>query len=136
MSEQAHELDDEVEYHAWRIGRPTRSAEVRGGDGTTSIEEGTLTAELVHREDLHTTREKNGWTSFYVGPDGGVGFGIGDGNGGSVAVPYDLVGIIELPEPMTETEADEWLTDDRLLEFCDDEIESDVRADDLLEEIR
>jgi hypothetical protein len=137
MSDSDYELDDDVEYHAYRIGRPTRTVEVDApGDDTHTIEEGTLTAELVHREDLWCTREEDGWVAHYVSPAGGVGFGIGDDNPGGVAVPYDLVGVIELPEPMTEQEADAWLTDDRLLEFVDERIESDTTAADLLEELR
>jgi hypothetical protein len=137
MSDHEYELDDEFEYHAWRVGRATRDAEIQAPDGgTDEIKEGTLTAELVHRDDLRMTRAEDGWMSHYVAPDGGVGFGIGEGNSGGVAVPYDLVGVIELPEPMTEKEADEWLDDERLMEFADETIESDVTAADLLGDLR
>lgn len=137
MSESTdYELDDEFEYHAYRVGRPTRTAEVAAGDGTDTIEEGTLTAELVHKEDLHETRESDGWIAHYVGPEGGVGFGIEEGNPGGVAVPYDLVDIIELPEPMTEKEAQEWLDDADLLQYREESIESDTTAEELLEVIR
>jgi len=124
-----YELDDEFEYHAYRVGRPTRTAEVKAGDGTRTIEEGTLTAKLVHKDDLAITRKEGNWLAYYVAPDGGVGF---DG----VAVPYDLVGVIEFPEPMTEKEADAWLDDAQLLEYADDTIVSDVTAEDMLEELR
>jgi hypothetical protein len=95
-------------YHAVRVGCPTRTVEVQAaGDGTNTIEEGTLTAELTVTEDLETTVEDDGWIAHYVAPDGGVGF-----NG--ISVPYDLVEIIPLPEPMPEEEAwdyvdEEWL---------------------------
>lgn len=136
MSDADYELGDEFVYHAFQIGRPTRTAEVAAGDGTTTIEEGTLTAELVHKEDLHETRESDGWIAYYVSPDGGVGFGIEEGNPGGVAVPYDLVDIIEFPEPMTEKEAAEWLDDADLLQYRDESIESDTTADDLLGAVR
>jgi hypothetical protein len=137
MSTENYELDDEFEYHAYRVGRPTRTVEIDSpGDGTHSIEEGTLTAELVHKEELWTTRQDDGWTAHYVGSDGGIGFGLDDGNSGGVVVPYDLVGIIEFPEPMTEKEADEWLDDDQLLEYTDTHIDSGLTAEDMLEEIR
>lgn len=136
MSKHNYELDDEFEYHAYRIGRPTRSAEVKAGDGTDTIEEGTLTAELVHKDDLWETRESDGWIVHYVAPDGGIGFGIGKENSGGVPVPYDLVAILQLPEPMTEKDADEWLTDERFLQFTDTIIESDTTAEDILEAIR
>jgi hypothetical protein len=129
-----YELDDEWEYYGYRVGRPTRSAEVDALDGTHTIEEGTLTAELVHEDDLRITWKEGGWVSHYVSPDGGVGFGIGEGNSGGVAVPYDLVGVINFPEPMTEKEADEWLDDEQLLRFTETTIESDITAADLLEE--
>jgi hypothetical protein len=135
-SSDEYELDDEFEYHAYRVGRPTRTAEVQAPNGTNTIEEGTLTGELVHKNDLWETREEAGWIAYYVDPDGGVGFGIGDGNSGGVAVPYDLVGIVEFPEPMTETEADEWLIDEHILQFADESIESDITAEDMLEELR
>jgi hypothetical protein len=132
-----YELDDEFEYHAYRVGRPTRTVEIDApGGGAHTIEEGTLTAELVHREDLWETRESGGWTAHYAGPDGGIGFGIGEENSGGVVVPYDLVGVIEFPEPMTEKEADEWLDDEKLLKFRDESLESDLTADQFLEEIR
>lgn len=95
-------------YHAVRVGCPTRTVEVQAaGDGTNTIEKGTLTAELTVTEDLETTIEDDGWIAHYVAPDGGVGF-----NG--ISVPYDLVEIIPLPEPIPEEEAwdyvdDEWL---------------------------
>jgi hypothetical protein len=136
MSNTDCELDDEFEYHAYQVGRPTRTAEVKAGDGTQTIEEGTLTAELVHKDDLRITRKEDGWMAYYVAPDGGVGFGIGEGNSGGVAVPYELVGVIEFPEPMTEKEADEWLDDEQLLAYADDTIVSDVTVEDLLEELR
>lgn len=133
-----YELDDEFEYHAYRVGRPTRTAEVNSPDGTSTIEEGTLTLDLVHREDLRITRQEGGWMAHYVSPEGGVGLGIGEDNPGGVAVPYDLVGVIEFPEPMTEKEADAWLSDhpDEWQQFTDERLESDVTAEDLLEEIR
>lgn len=136
VTDSDYELDDEWEYHAYHIGRPTRSAEVDAPDGAHTIEEGTLTAELVHEDDLRITREEGGWVSHYVAPDGGVGFGIGEGNSGGVAVPYDLVGVIVFPEPMTEKEAEKWLDDEQLLEFTEATIESDITAADLLEEVR
>lgn len=130
-----YELDDEYEHHAYRVGRPTRTVEVDAPDGTTTIEEGALTFDLCHKHDLHDTREQDGWVCYYVAPDGGVGFGLGENSGG-VTLTYDLVGIIELPEPMTEKEADEWLTEERMLEYSSGLIESDVTAEDILDEIR
>lgn len=131
-------LDDEFEYHAYRLGRPTRTKEVQSADGTTTIEEGTLTFELVHRSELWETRESDGWIAHYVAPDGGMGFGIGEGNSGGVVVSYDLAGIIEFPEPMTEKEADGWLEEnrDQWEPLLDEQIESDITAEDILEEIR
>lgn len=108
-AESDYEPDDEFKYHGYRVGRPTRTVEVSAADGTSAIEEGTLTFELVHREDIWETREDDGWTVHYVSPDGGVGFGLDDGNSGGVVVPYDLEGIILFDEPMTEAEADGWL---------------------------
>jgi hypothetical protein len=137
-SESDYELDDEFEYHGYRVGRPTRTAEVSAPGGTSTVEEGKLTFELVHKEDMHTTRENDGWTAHYVSPEGGVGFGLDDSNPGGVHVPYGLEGILVFPEPMTEKEADGWLeaNPERWKEFVDDSLECDKTARDLLEDLR
>ena len=123
-------------FEAVRVGRPTRTAEVQAPDGTSTVEEGVLTFEIVGRDEARRAREEGGWLAHYVAPDGGVGF---DG----VTVPYDLVGIVDLPRPMTREEADAWLTDDKVLDIEDeltedhvDVIVSDTTAADILEEIR
>lgn len=140
----SEELDTETpHYEAVRVGRPTRTAEVDAPDGTTTVEEGVLTFEVVGRDEARIAREEEGWVAHYVAPDGGVGFGLGEGNSGGVAVPYDLVGIVSLPRPMTFEEADSWLTDNKVLDIEDeltedhvDVIESDTTAADILGEIR
>lgn len=134
MSE--YQLDDELEYHGYRVGRPTRTVEVAGADGAATIEEGTLTGELACEDEIRSAREEGGWVVHYVAPDGGVGFGIGEGNSGGVALHYDLEGIVEFPEPMAEGEADDWLIDEHLLQFKDESVESDTTAEDILEAIR
>jgi hypothetical protein len=123
-------VDDEFKYHGYLVGRPTRSAEVSAPDGTSTIEEGTLTFELAHKEDIRDARVDNGWTVHYVAPDGGVGFGLDEGNSGGVTVPYDLVEIIPFPQPMTQDEADEWWDEDRMLEWAEEQEEVDLDGDD------
>lgn len=143
-------MTDEYHYSAFRVGRPTRTVEVQAPDGSTTIEEGTLTAELVDDDALRLALEDGGWTAHYIGPDGGIGFVIDDDNPGGVAVRYELIGVIELPEPMPEDAAEAWIDDNehRLREFegCDpleeridddDElIQSDTIAADVLEDVR
>lgn len=104
-------LDDEYEYTGWRIGRPTRTAEVDAPDGTHTIEEGVLTCELVTKDQLREAKPDGEWTAHYVSPDGGIGFRLDDDNSGGVAVPHELEAVIIFPTPMTEREADEWLPD-------------------------
>jgi len=129
-------MTDEFEYHAYVVGRPTRTAEVKAPHGTSTVEAGTLTFEMRHKHDLHEVRAQDGWVAHYVAPDGGVGFGLGEGNSGGVAVPYDLVDVIELPRPMTRKEAADWLDDERAKQYRDETIESDVTASDLMEAFR
>jgi len=106
-------LDDEFEYAGWRIGRPTRTAEVDALDGTDTIEEGVLTCELVTKDQLREAKLDGEWMAHFVAPDGGMGLGLDDGGSGgvAVAVPYDLEATITFPTPMTQKEADEWLPD-------------------------
>jgi len=54
-------LDDEFEYAGWRIGRPTRTAEVDALDGTDTIEEGVLTCELVTKDQLREAKLDGEW---------------------------------------------------------------------------
>lgn len=112
-------LDDEHEYAGWRLGRPLRTAEVDAPNGTHTIEEGVLTCELVTKDQLREAKRDGGWTAHFIAPDGGIGFGLEDGNSGGVAVPYDLEATITFPTPMTELEADEWLPDDWFQEYPD-----------------
>jgi len=107
-----HDLDDEFEYAGWRIGYPLCSAEVDAPDGTHTIEEGVLTCELVTKDQLREAKLDGGWTSHFVAPDGGIGFGVDDENSGGVAIPYTLEAAITFPTSMTEQEADEWLPDE------------------------
>jgi len=95
-------LDDEFEYAGWRIGRPTRTAEVDALDGTDTIEEGVLTCELVTKDQLREAKLDGEWMAHFVAPDGGMGLGLDDGNSGGVAVPYDLEATITFPTPMTQ----------------------------------
>ncbi|WP_066418960.1 hypothetical protein [Halorubrum aethiopicum] len=111
MRNDDHNVDDEYEYAGWRIGRPTRTVEVDADDGSHTIEEGILVCELVTKDELREAKLDGGWIAHYVAPDGGIGFGLDDGNSGGVTVPYDLEAIIVFPTPMTEREADEWLPD-------------------------
>lgn len=136
MTDEDYELDDEFEYHAYTVGRAKNTVEVKAPDGSLTIEKGTIHFELTHEENLRDRRMDGGWTGHYVAPEGGVGFGIGEGNSGGAVVRYDLIDVIELPEPMTEKEADEWVTDEKLLSYRDETIESDLTAEDLLEAIR
>jgi len=122
--------DDEFKYHGYLVGRPTRTVEVSAAEGTSTIEEGTLTFELSHKADIHDARANNGWTVHYVGADGGVGFGLDEGNSGGVVVSYNLVEIIPFPHPMTEAEADEWWDEDRMLKWAENHDEVDPNADD------
>jgi len=71
-------------------------------------------------------RQDGGWTRHYVGPEGGAGFGLDEGNAGGVVVPYDLVDVIPLPRPMSEAEADEWWDEDRLLEWAENHTDAPV----------
>ena len=112
-----HVLDDEYEYAGWRIGYPTRTAEVDAPDGTHTIEEGVLTCELVTADQLRETKLDGEWTAHFVAPDGGIGLGLDDGNSGGVSVPYALEAVITFPTPMTEREADEWLPDNWFLDY-------------------
>lgn len=129
------EMDDEWEYDAYRMGRAKNSAEVMSGEGSRTIEEGTIVFEGINQED-HWMWEEESWTDHYVAPDGGVGFGIGQGNSGGAVVRRELVGIIEFPEPMTEKEAWEWLDENPEMwqRHLDEEITSDTTAADLLGE--
>ncbi len=132
------ELDDEFEYHGYLVGRPTRTVEVSAPNGTSTIQEGKLNFKLACKEDIWHAREDDGWINHYVGPDGGVGFGLDEGNPGGVSLSFDLEGVIEFDEPMTEKEADGFLEDnpETWEEFVDESIESDKTAADLLEELR
>ena len=123
--------DDAFEYAGWRIGRPTRTVEVDAADGSHTIEEGVLTCELVTKDQLRETKHDGGWTAHYVAPDGGIGFGIGDGNSGGVTVAYDLEAVIIFPTPMTELEADEWLPDGWFHEYPDIDVPGLMMIDDL-----
>lgn len=126
------EFDDEWEYDAYRVGRVTRTVEVDDPEGgSQTIEEGIIRFDPINEEDQWMWEEDE-WLDWMVGPDGGVGFE------GGVAVPHDKLGILEFPEPMTEREAQEWMEDDpyRWQQFLDEQIESDVTASDIMEEIR
>lgn len=122
---------DEWEYDAYRMGRATRTKEIKGGDGTTTIEEGQIHFEPINEEDAWMWEEEE-WLGHYVAPDGGIGFS------GGVAIPFERVGIVEFPRPMTEAEATEWLNEnpEEWRQHLDEEIKSDVTAEDLLGEIR
>lgn len=130
MTDTTHNTDahDELKYHAYLAGRPTRTAEVKAPGGTSTVEKGTLTFELATQEDVLEAQYENGWTVHYVGPDGGIGFGVGEGNSGGVVIPHDLVEVIPFPRPMTREEADEWFGDDRMQEWAEghDEIDTDA----------
>ena len=123
-------LDDAFEYAGWRIGRPMRTAEVDAADGTRTIEEGVLTCELVAKDELREAKRTGGWTTHFVAPDGGVGFGLDEGNSGGVSVPYTLEATITFPTPMTEKEADEWLPDGWFHEYPDTDVPGLERFDD------
>ncbi|WP_123619615.1 hypothetical protein [Halorubrum sp. CSM-61] len=123
-------LDDEFEYAGWRIGRPTRTAEVDAPDGTHTIEEGVLTCELVTKDQLREAKLDGEWTAHFVAPDGGIGFGLDEGNSGGVAVPYALEATITFPTPMTEKEADEWLPDGWFRDYPDTDVPGLERFDD------
>ena len=123
-------LDDAFEYAGWRIGRPMRTAEVDAADGTRTIEEGILVCELVTKDELREAKLDGGWTAHYVAPDGGVGFGLDDGNSGGVTVSYVLEATITFPTPMTEVEADEWLPDDWFRDYPDVDVPGLMWADD------
>lgn len=125
-------LNDEWEYDAYRLGRVTRTVEVADPDGgVQTIEEGTIRFETINKEDQWLWEEDD-WLTHMVAGDGGIG--LTDG----VVVPHERVGIIEIPEPMTAKEADEWLESnpDQWRELLDDTIASDVTASDILEELR
>ena len=129
MSQNDYEFDeDEWEYDAYRMGRATRTKEIKGGDGTTTIEEGQIHFEPINEEDEWMYEEEE-WLGHYVAPDGGIGF-----LDGGVAVPFELVGIVEFPEPLTDAEASEWLDEnpEEWRNHLDNEIRSDVTAEDLL----
>lgn len=124
-------VDQEFRYAAYRVGRPRRTKEVRGPDGEIqTIEEGTLTFDPIGEDEIEMTKEDDWWRSFFTAPDGGVGF---DG----AVVAYDLEGILRFPEPMTDEEAGEWLDDNpkQWRQFVDDQLESDLTAEDFLDEV-
>lgn len=124
--------EDEWEYHAFRVGRTTRSAEVAAPDGgTQTIEEGIIRFDAIDKADRWLWEEDE-WLDWFIGPDGGAGFK------GGVAVPHEKLGIIEFPEPMTRKEAGEWLEEnpEQWQRFVDNEIESDTTAGDIVEEVR
>jgi len=125
------EFDNEWEYDAVRLGRATRTAEVNAPDGTHTIEEGTIRFEEINEEDRWMYEEES-WVAWFVSPDGRVGFD------GGVAIPHEKVGLIELPEPMTQKEIHEWLdgNPEKWRRFLDDDIQSDVTAADIVGEIR
>lgn len=131
--EKEYEYDDEFEYHAIRVGRPTKTVEVAAPDGTTTIEEGTIRFDVVHRHDLPMAREEGEWTEDYVAPDGKS---LIDGPMHGIQVTYELVDIVEFPEPMTEKEAWEWFDDDRMEQYNSELVESDTTAEDVLEDVR
>jgi hypothetical protein len=123
--------DDEWKYEAFRMGRATRTVEVAAADGTSTIEEGTVHFELINEEDVWMWEEED-WLGHFVSPDGGVGFD------GGVAVSFDRVGIVELPEPMTREEAHDWLDEnpEAWRQHLDESIESDTTVADVLGDIR
>jgi len=120
------ETIEEQTYHGMLAGKPTRTAEVKAPNGTSTVEEGTLTFELATKDSLREAQQEQGWTVHYVGPDGGVGFGLDDGNSGGVVVPYDLVEVIPFPRPMTEDEANDWWDDERMTVACWDCVPADT----------
>lgn len=124
-------FDDEWEYDAVRLGRATRTAEVSSADGTHTIEKGTIRFEEMNKED-RWMYEEDSWVAWFVSPDGGVGLE------GGIAIPHERVGVIDLPEPMTQKEIHEWLDEnpEKWRRFLDEEIQSDVTATDLLSEVR
>lgn len=123
--------EEEWKYDAFRVGRATRTVEVAAaGDETSTIKEGQIQFDPINEED-HWMWEEDEWTGHYVSPDGGIGFS------GGVAVPFDKLGIIEFPYPMTDEEAGEWLNEDedRWRQFLDENLESDVTAEDYVGEV-
>ena len=120
------ETIEEQTYHGMLAGKPTRTAEVKAPNGTSTVEEGTLTFELATKDSLREAQQEQGWTVHYVGPDGGVGFGLDDGNSGGVVVPYDLVEVIPFPRPMTEDEANDWWDDERMKTWAEENGHTDT----------
>lgn len=121
---------DTIEYDCFAVGRPNRTVEVDAPDGSKTIQEGTLTYKLVTADALPMIRAEDGWVATYVHPKSDeLGFAPG------VELRYDLVGVLELPEPMTNEEAHDWLSanPERWRQFRDERLESDLTAADLLD---
>lgn len=122
-------MSDEPLYHGLRVGRATRTVEVADpSDETQTIEEGTVDYEPIHKDD-EWLWEEDSWVAHFADENGEIGLTAG------VHLPYERLGILELPEPMTREESLDWLTDEeeRWQQFLDETIESDVTAADLLE---
>jgi hypothetical protein len=128
------EPEEKWRCHGIRVGRTTRTVEVASNDDPDTIEEGTVRFELIHREDQWKW-EEDSWTEYLVKPGRADDF---SGFEDIVALPHEVLGVIDLPEPMTREEAHQFLEDEpeRWREFLDDGIESDTTAADLLEEIQ
>lgn len=130
-AEPSDDLDDEWEWDAFRVGRATRDAEAHGPDGYHTIEEGTIRFDEINREDRWLW-EEDGWMAHYMLP------GEDGEEHGMSHQPFEKLGILEFPVPMTESEAFDWLREEpeRWQQFRDETLESDTTAADLLEEIR
>jgi|AntDeeMetagen134_2_1112570.scaffolds.fasta_scaffold07995_2 hypothetical protein len=128
------DLDDEWRYDAYRVGRATRTVEVYGEDGFETIEEGTIRFEELDAEDQWLWNEDS-WMAHYVIPEDKA-----DGDERQlVHQPFEKLGILEFPHPMTEDEAWAWLREvpERWRLFCDERLESDLTAVEFLDgEIR
>ena len=137
MSDTHENADGEWLYDCYIVGRTTRTVEVHGADGPHTIEKGTIRFEPRNTEDLAFVRAENGWTSHFMAPEP-RGSDRDDPARAGVHLSHDLLGVVEFPEPMTDAEACAWLDDnpEEWRQFVDETLESDVRAADLLEEVR
>lgn len=134
----SREIGDEIEYHGYKVGRPTRTVEVKAPNGMTTIKEGRLHFRLAVAEDIRRACADGGWTSHYVSPDGGIGFGCDPNNPGGIALRFDLEGVITFDEPTTKEDVGNYLEEnrDKWELFVDETIESDTTAADILEVVR
>jgi len=118
--------DDEFQYHAFRVGRATRTVEAHGPDGTHTVEEGTIIFDEIHKDDRWLW-EEDSWIVHYMNPT--------EQGHEMTHQPFEKLGILEFPEPMTEPEASEWLREEphRWQQFRDEHLEADVSAAEYLD---